>query len=237
MRPEEESLFKRRLPPGVRLVTFGAAWGYMLGVLAAAYVVWTFGLPVGARPAEAMRTRSGPTVANSSRSSTEDAAPPPSAGDSTSEATPAAIPLKGLAVPALMIPVAGVQARDLTPQFADPRADGAHEALDIRAPLGTPVKAAAAGYIRRLFLSKAGGNTIYQFDPSEQYCYYYAHLDRYADGLRENDQVRGGQVIGYVGTSGNAPKDTPHLHFAVYRLTPEKRWWDAIPIDPYPLLR
>jgi murein DD-endopeptidase MepM/ murein hydrolase activator NlpD len=112
-----------------------------------------------------------------------------------------------------------------------------HQAIDILAPQGTPVKAVEDGVIARLFSSKAGGITIYQFDPTERYCYYYAHLERYADGLREGEKVRKGQVIGYVGTSGNAAKDTPHLHFAVFRLTAEKRWWEGTPIDPYNVLR
>ena len=85
--------------------------------------------------------------------------------------------------------------------------------------------------------SKAGGITIYQFDPSEQFCYYYAHLERYAEGLGEGNAVRKGQVIGYVGTPGNAPKDTPHLHFAIFQLTAAKRWWEGTPLDPYDVLR
>jgi peptidoglycan LD-endopeptidase LytH len=110
------------------------------------------------------------------------------------------------------------------------------EALDILAPRNTPVKAVEGGRIARLFSSKAGGITIYQFDPSEQYCYYYAHLERYADGLAEGAKIQKGQVIGYVGTSGNAPKDTPHLHFAIFKLTAERRWWEGTPIDPYDVL-
>ena len=78
---------------------------------------------------------------------------------------------------------------------------------------------------------------IWQFDPSERYCYYYAHLERYADGLRDGDTVKKGQVIGYVGTSGNAPKNTPHLHFAIFKLTSDKHWWEGTPIDPYDILR
>jgi len=112
-----------------------------------------------------------------------------------------------------------------------------HEAIDILAPRNTPVLAVEDGTVAKLFLSKAGGNTIYQFDPSGQYCYYYAHLERYADGLKEADKVSRGQVIGYVCTSGNAPKNTPHLHFAVFRLTPQKHWWEGSPIDPYDVLR
>jgi peptidoglycan LD-endopeptidase LytH len=137
----------------------------------------------------------------------------------------------------LVIPVEGVAARDLVPSFEDARGSRRHEALDILAPMGTPVRAVEAGRIARLFNSKAGGITIYQFDPSERFCYYYAHLSRYAEGLRENDRVSRGQVIGYVGTTGNAPKNTPHLHFAIFRLTSEKRWWEGTPLDPYPILR
>ena len=122
--------------------------------------------------------------------------------------------------------------------FTDARGSSRkHEAIDILAPIGTPVVAIESGKIARLFNSKAGGITVYQFDPTERFCYYYAHLDRYADGLRENDTVKRGQVIGYVGVSGNAPKDTPHLHFAVFRLTEAKRWWEGTPIDPYDILR
>ena len=138
----------------------------------------------------------------------------------------------------LIIPVDGVQADQLTRQFSDRRGDTrAHEAIDILAPRNTPVRAVEDGTIARLFFSKAGGITIYQFDPSSSFCYYYAHLERYADGISEGDRVRQGQVIGYVGTSGNAPKTTPHLHFAIFRLTDAKRWWEGTPIDPYDVLR
>jgi peptidoglycan LD-endopeptidase LytH len=98
------------------------------------------------------------------------------------------------------------------------------------------VIAADDGVIKKLFLSKPGGNTIYQFDPAEQYSYYYAHLDRYAEGIREGLTVKQGDVIGYVGTTGNAPANTPHLHFGIFKLGPEKRWWEGTPINPYPIL-
>jgi len=138
----------------------------------------------------------------------------------------------------LLIPVDGVKADQLTRQFSDTRGGSRrHEALDILAPRGTPVRAVEDGTIARLFFSKAGGITIYQFDPSGIFCYYYAHLERYADGLREGQPVSKGQLLGYVGTSGNAPKNTPHLHFAIFRLTEEKRWWEGTPIDPYEVLR
>ena len=112
-----------------------------------------------------------------------------------------------------------------------------HEALDILAPRNTPVLAVEDGKVAKLFLSKAGGLTLYQFDPTATYAYYYAHLDRYADDVKDGDTVKRGQVIGYVGTSGNAPPDTPHLHFAIFQLTVAKRWWQGTPIDPYPILR
>lgn len=138
----------------------------------------------------------------------------------------------------LTIPVQGIAPDKLVRSYHDARSGSReHEAIDILAPAGTPVVAVEDGTIAKLFVSKAGGITIYQFDPGKEYSYYYAHLDRYADGLKEGDTVHRGQVLGYVGTSGNAPKNTPHLHFAVYRLTSEKQWWQGTPIDPYDILR
>jgi murein DD-endopeptidase MepM/ murein hydrolase activator NlpD len=136
----------------------------------------------------------------------------------------------------LRVPIDGVDVDRMKGGFTEHRAgDGGHthEAVDILAPRNTPVHAVQDGVIEKLFFSKAGGNTIYQFDPAQQFCYYYAHLERYADGLRDGQHVSRGDVIGYVGTSGNAPPGTPHLHFAVYELTPEHRWWQGHPIDPY----
>jgi murein DD-endopeptidase MepM/ murein hydrolase activator NlpD len=118
----------------------------------------------------------------------------------------------------------------------DQRRDGGsrgHEAVDILAPRHTPVRAVDDGTVAKLFTSKAGGITLYQFDPTGRFCYYYAHLDRYAEGLREGQRISRGDVIGYVGTTGNAPANTPHLHFAVYELTADKRWWEGRPLDPY----
>jgi murein DD-endopeptidase MepM/ murein hydrolase activator NlpD len=137
----------------------------------------------------------------------------------------------------LLIPVDGVKPEQLTRQFDDRRAGRSHEAIDILAPRNTPVRAVEGGKIARLFFSKAGGITVYQFDATETFSYYYAHLERYADGLREGQLVRKGDILGYVGTSGNAPKDTPHLHFAIFRLNEAKQWWEGTPIDPYDVLR
>ena len=135
----------------------------------------------------------------------------------------------------LAIPVDGIDEDDLRDTFSDARGGHAHEALDIMAPRNTPVLAVEGGTIQKLFTSKAGGFTIYQFDPSSTFSYYYAHLDRYADGLHEGQVVRRGDVIGYVGSSGNASPDAPHLHFAIFRLTPKRQWWKGEPINPYPV--
>jgi peptidoglycan LD-endopeptidase LytH len=138
----------------------------------------------------------------------------------------------------LTIPVSGYPADKLVRSYHDSRSGHReHEAIDILAPRNTPVVAVEDGTVAKLFNSKAGGLTVYQFDPGQRYSYYYAHLERYADSLKEGDQVRRGQIIGYVGTSGNAPKETPHLHFAVYRLTSDRHWWEGTPIDPFDILR
>jgi peptidoglycan LD-endopeptidase LytH len=138
----------------------------------------------------------------------------------------------------LDIPVRGVDPADLRDTFAESRGSTrAHEAIDIMAPRRTPVIAAQDGRIVKLFTSKAGGLTIYQFDPSETFCYYYAHLDAYAEGIHEGERVERRQVIGYVGSTGNASADAPHLHFAIFKLTPEHQWWKGEPINPYPILR
>jgi murein DD-endopeptidase MepM/ murein hydrolase activator NlpD len=137
----------------------------------------------------------------------------------------------------LIVPVATVDRSELRDQFDEPRSGGhRHQALDILAPRNTPVIAAAAGTIDKLFTSKAGGLTLYQRDESDSFELYYAHLEAYMPGLSEGDHVEQGQVIGFVGSSGNAPRDVPHLHFAIFRLGPQKRWWEGAPIDPYPLL-
>ncbi len=140
--------------------------------------------------------------------------------------------------PSLLIPVQGVAANQLRDNFIESREGGAraHEAIDIMAPRGTPVLAAADGRIAKLFLSRRGGITIYQFDYASRIAYYYAHLDRYADGLAEGQAVRRGAVIGYVGNTGNVGPDAPHLHFAILRLGPERQWWKGEAINPFPYL-
>ena len=135
----------------------------------------------------------------------------------------------------LVVPVVDINASALTDTWGASRAGGrTHEGIDILAPIGAPVRAAADGRIVKFFDSERGGGTIYQFDTSERFVYYYAHLSRRAAGLAEGDVVEQGDVIGYVGVSGNAP--VPHLHFEIQRLTSERHWWEAESMNPYPFL-
>ena len=137
------------------------------------------------------------------------------------------------------MPVQGVALDAVPDTYTDQRGGGArvHEALDIMAPHGTPVLAVDSGRIAKLFLSKPGGITVYQFDPTGHFAYYYAHLDRYAEGLAEGQTVQRGQLLGYVGFTGNASPDAPHLHFGLFRLDAAQRWWTGVPMNPYPYLR
>lgn len=137
----------------------------------------------------------------------------------------------------LVVPVRGVDPAALRDTYRERRGEKAHEALDVIAPRGTPVVAADDGRVVKLFESVRGGLTIYQADTGNDVVYYYAHLDRYAEDLREGASVRRGEVIGYVGTTGNAPPGAPHLHFAIFKLPPGKEWWKGTPIDPLPLFR
>ncbi len=133
----------------------------------------------------------------------------------------------------LRAPIDGADPERWKGSFTETHNGHAHEAVDILAPRNTPIHAVSDGRIAKLFLSKAGGLTIYQSDPSGRFIFYYAHLQRYADDVRVGENVARGDVIGYVGTSGNAPPDTPHLHFAIFRTTDPRRWWQGAAIDPY----
>jgi len=133
----------------------------------------------------------------------------------------------------LRVPIDGAQIESWKGAFEEHRDGRAHEAVDILAPRNTSIHAVDDGTIAKLFESKAGGHTIYQFDRAHRFCYYYAHLERYEPGLADGKKVSRGDVIGYVGTSGNAPPNTPHLHFTIFELTDANRWWDGRPIDPY----
>ena len=152
-------------------------------------------------------------------------------------APPMAEAIGNLAARNLLIPVEGVTTNQLRDTFNDSRALGRrHDAIDIMAPRGTDVRAVEDGTIAKLFTSKAGGLTIYQFDRTQTFSYYYAHLDHYASGLAEHQSVRRGQLLGYVGSTGNATESAPHLHFAIARLGTDRAWWKGDPINPYPLL-
>jgi murein DD-endopeptidase MepM/ murein hydrolase activator NlpD len=138
----------------------------------------------------------------------------------------------------LAIPVVGVKASDLVDTYDAARGSGRrHDAIDIMAPEGTPVIAAADGTIEKLFFSRGGGGiTIYERSSDGKWMYYYAHLQGYAPGLAEGQQVKRGQVIARVDHTGDAVASAPHLHFAINTMAPGERWWQGTPINPYPLL-
>jgi murein DD-endopeptidase MepM/ murein hydrolase activator NlpD len=217
--------------PAIRYLVASGLLGFVLG----AFVVASLG-DFGTR----IRTTGSAAVSDRALDAPDSAiSEAPEATSGTTAVIPTSAPeAKDLAARHLTIPVQGIPSDKLVRSYHDARTGGReHAALDILAPRNTPVVAVEDGTIAKLFLSRAGGNTIYQFDPTREYAYYYAHLERYADGLKEDQPVHRGEVIGYVGTSGNAPKNTPHLHFAVFRLTADKHWWRGTPIDPYDILR
>jgi murein DD-endopeptidase MepM/ murein hydrolase activator NlpD len=158
----------------------------------------------------------------------------------TGERLPVAAPerdhaLESLRARGLLVPVQGIAANRIPDTFDAPR-DGArvHNAQDILAKRGTPVLAADDGAVLHVGKNALGGNVIWTTDPSRKFAFYYAHLERYAKGLHDGQQLSRGDVIGYVGTSGNAPKDTPHLHFQVVRIVSGKRYSDGPPVNPLP---
>ncbi|HEX5702474.1 MAG TPA: peptidoglycan DD-metalloendopeptidase family protein [Pyrinomonadaceae bacterium] len=175
-----------------------------------------------------------PPITSVSPSAEVSPAPIPTANNSNAQSSPAPI----VQPSGLIIPVAGVSSAQLLDTFTAARGDGrVHDAIDIAAAKGTPVLAVAAGKILRLFQSKAGGTTIYQLSDDQKFIYYYAHLERYADGLYEGGFVIQGQTIAYVGDTGNAGAGNYHLHFSIAMTSDPKRWWDGVNINPYPLLR
>lgn len=148
---------------------------------------------------------------------------------------PAALP--GASAPKLLAPpIDGLKRAELRDSFREPHSTAHHRAIDIMEPRGTPVRAVVDGIIGKLIENAAGGTTIYQFDKKKLFCFYYAHLDSYAEGLREGMRVARGEIIAYVGSTGNASPDAPHLHFAITRMGARKRYWKGTAINPYPLL-
>ena len=133
-------------------------------------------------------------------------------------------------------PLDSLKTTELHDSFNEIHHGHRHEAIDIMRPRGTPVLSVTDGIIRKLFISRQGGLTIYEFDRESAYCFYYAHLDHYAEKIREGMPVARGDVIGYVGTTGDAQPDAPQLHFAIFKLGLDKSWWKGEAIDPYPIL-
>ncbi|MDQ2855752.1 MAG: M23 family metallopeptidase [Acidobacteriota bacterium] len=158
--------------------------------------------------------------------------PSPSSIPGPTAPAPAATPSN------LIIPVTGVRAEQLHDTFSESRSEGrVHDAIDIIAPRGTPVVAAADGIIMRLFHSDRGGTTIYQLSTDKKFVYYYAHLDHYAEGLEAGHFAKQGETIAYVGDTGNAVAGNYHLHFSISVIADPKRYWEGTNINPYPLLR
>ncbi len=222
----------------------GVLCGFLLGVVVTAGIAWrlTHRVPeVTTQPSAPEATLVAPPATPRSAAAAKAAADPPVVtapapvpAAPTAESTNAVDDLRRRK---LDLPVQGASRGELRNSFNE-RRDGTrvHEAIDMLAPRNTPVLAVEDGTIVKLFNSKAGGITAYQFDPTSRYVYYYAHLEKYAHGLAEGKKVQRGQVIGYVGTTGNAG-NTPHLHFAIFQLTEKKEWWKGTPLDPYPILK
>lgn len=166
--------------------------------------------------------------------------PPPAGGRSSPPSTPGAprVPDDHTALLGrdLLVPVVGVERAKLQDNYSARRGDRIHAAIDIMAPRGTPVVAVSAGVLWKVRSNTLGGRTVYLLDDEQRFVYYYAHLDRYAAETVEGRRVERGAVLGYVGTTGNAPPDVPHLHFQLMKYRGDGRWWDGEPINPYPYL-
>lgn len=241
--------FERRRVERLRRIALTIGLSFALGALIDRALTWRlheFDLGAGeTASAVAPAPASTETAAASTESRVTLPQPGPVAREAalpvlvaTSAVTPDGSEIDLLKARDLEMPVEGIKASDLHDTFSDSRALGRpHEAIDIMAPKGRPVHAVENGTVAKLFTSVAGGLTIYQFDPSGMFAYYYAHLDSYAPGITDGQAVQRGQVIGYVGSTGNASEDAPHLHFAIFRLTPEHKWWQGDAINPYPVLR
>ena len=201
-----------------------------------------------AEQAVALQSDSAHSITEIDTTIASDGAPVPAAPAASGAGTPAtgtpgasaapATPTPLLASGALLLPVQGIEPSALHDTYSEMRGGGnrTHEALDIPAPRGTPVLSATGGRVLKLFNSKAGGKMVYAADSTERFILMYAHLDAYANGLAEGQPLRRGQVIGTVGTTGNAPPSVPHLHFAIARSNDVKVWWKGAPVNPYPLL-
>jgi murein DD-endopeptidase MepM/ murein hydrolase activator NlpD len=235
---------RRQAKPRTSWLVFAASLAFLAGMLVMAAVVTIFpsgAATVASAPLAAEETpAAAPVTVKPSLKETPPPVSPPEPELKSSATAPmmSSHDVDELRERRLTLPVQGTKREQLRDTFHEKRgASRRHEAIDILAPRNTPVFAVEDGEIAKLFVSVAGGITIYQFDPDEEYVYYYAHLEKYAEGLKEGDDIKRGQIIGYVGTTGNAPRDTPHLHFAIFKMTEDKRWWQGTPIDPYSVLR
>ena len=220
--------------------------GRMIPVLIACFyagiaVGWWIHAAIGGadRPAETVEATAGDSSDPPVRAVSTVSDAPRAVAPAAATETIGADPIASLRRHDLRVPIDDADVDDWKGHFEQRRGGGSrgHEAVDILAPRHTPVYAVEGGTIAKLFNSKAGGITIYQFDPDGEFCYYYAHLQRYAEGLADGKKISKGEIIGYVGTTGNAPPNTPHLHFAIFQLTTAKRWWEGKPIDPYLVYR
>jgi len=221
---------------------------FLAGALFGAAVVWiaTRPLPVAPSQRAPVASQEAPAPEPASPSASPSISPPPPSTVASTEPiavaspetpTPPTFTSPESADEPLLIPVEGVEAAQLADTFDQARAQGRrHDAIDIMAPRGTRVLAAADGTVVKLFTSVRGGLTVYMFDPGATVEYYYAHLDHYAPGLLEGQPLRRGDLIGFVGSTGDADPSAPHLHFEIALLGPEKSWWKATDLNPYPIL-
>jgi murein DD-endopeptidase MepM/ murein hydrolase activator NlpD len=223
-----------------RRLVLTAGLAFTLGALTAGGLIWRadrLSSTVDAAFAESAPHAAAPQRTEATANAVLDPAPAATSGrddDDTVDDTVALLRRRHL-----QMPVDGISPGQLQDTFDDARAGGLrrHEAIDIMAPRGTPVRAVDNGRVAKLFRSIPGGLTVYLFDSAGTFSYYYGHLDRYAEGLAEEQPVRRGDLIGYVGSTGNASEDAPHLHFAIFQLDAGRKWWQGTPINPYPVLR
>lgn len=196
-------------------------WIVVIAVLIAAFSIFAYNIGYGSRHDEVTVAGERPLVH-------------PTTGRPATVAQGVIVGPAGLA-----IPVAGVKPGELVDTYTQARAGGqrAHGAIDIMAPTGRPVVAAAPGRVEKLFFSESGGGiSAYIRSDDGRWSYYYAHLSAYAPGLHEGQKLQRGAPVGYVGATGNANPAGPHLHFAVHWMNPGEKWWQGTPINPYPLL-
>jgi murein DD-endopeptidase MepM/ murein hydrolase activator NlpD len=219
-----------------RVIVRHALGAISLGVLAAACVRAAPTPVLESPPADsttgASAARPLPPSGDTARGKTREVAESASSGP----LSPADSAEAALAGRRLLVPVAGIDAARILDSFFAPRGARSHNALDIMAPRGTPVVSADDGMVLRVSENRAGGLTVYTTDPERRLVYYYAHMDRYADGIAAGRPIARGDTLGFVGTTGNAPRDIPHLHFQMMLMHPEGRYWAGTPVNPLPFL-